>query len=97
MRMSQLFGKTLREQPSDADTESHALLIRAGFVSQLMSGAYSFLPLGNRVRLKIENIIRNEMDSAGAQEILMPALQPLELWDQSGRSATMGEVLFSVS
>ena len=96
MRMSQLFGKTLREQPSDADTESHALLIRAGFVSQLMSGAYSFLPLGNRVRLKIENIIRNEMDSAGAQEILMPALQPLELWDQSGRSATMGEVLFQL-
>ena len=97
MRMSQLFGKTLREQPSDADTESHALLIRAGFVSQLMSGAYSFLPLGNRVRLKIENIIRNEMDSAGAQEILMPALQPLELWDQSGRSATMGEVLFQLA
>ncbi len=97
MRMSQLFGKTLREQPSDADTESHALLIRAGFVSQLMSGVYSFLPLGNRVRLKIENIIRNEMDSAGAQEILMPALQPLQLWDQSGRSATMGEVLFQLT
>ena len=97
MRMSQLFGKTLREQPSDADTVSHALLIRAGFISQLMSGAYSFLPLGNRVRLKIENIIRDEMDSAGAQEILMPALQPLELWDQSGRSATMGEVLFQLA
>ena len=97
MRMSQLFGKTLREQPSDADTESHALLIRAGFVSQLISGAYSFLPLGNRVRLKIENIIRDEMDLAGAQEVLMPALQPLELWDRSGRSTTMGEVLFQLT
>ncbi|MCK9487243.1 MAG: proline--tRNA ligase [Dehalococcoidia bacterium] len=96
MRMSRHFGHTLREFPTEADTPSHALLLRGGFVDQLMAGVYSFLPLGNRVRLKIERIVREEMDRAGGQEVRLPALQPIELWEQSGRKAGMGDVLFQL-
>jgi len=96
MRMSRLFGHTLREFPTEAETPSHGLLLRGGFIDQLMAGVYSFLPLGNRVRLKIERIIREEMDSTGAMEVRLPALQPIELWEQSGRKAAMGDVLFQL-
>src|SRR5690606_15363047 len=96
MRMSRLFGHTLREFPTEAETPSHALLLRGGFVDQLMAGVYSYLPLGNRVRLKIERVIREEMDRAGGMEVRLPALQPIELWEQSGRKADMGDVLFQL-
>ncbi len=92
MRMSQMFGHTLRETPGDAETPAHALLLRGGYIDQLMGGVYSFLPLGNRVRLRIEQIIREEMDRAGAQEVHLPAIQPVELWQQSGRDRM--DVLF---
>ena len=94
MRISKLFGKTLREVPADADTVSHQLLVRAGMINQLVAGVYSYLPLGWRVHRKIENIIRDEMDKAGGQEVNMPVLQPLELLEKSGRDTV--DVLFSL-
>jgi prolyl-tRNA synthetase len=94
MRMSGLFGKTLRNAPADADTANHQLMLRAALVQQLAAGVYSYLPIGWRVLRKIEQIIREEMDRAGGQEVVMPALQPAELWEASGRMATMGDVLF---
>ncbi len=94
--MSRLFGHTLREFPTEAETPSHALLLRGGFVDQLMAGVYSYLPLGNRVRLKIERVIREEMDRAGGQEVRLPTLQPIELWEESGRKQAMGDVLFQL-
>ena len=78
MRLSKLLGKTQREIPAEADTVSHRLLIRAGMVQQLAAGVYSYLPLAWRALKKIENIIRDEMDRAGGQELSMPVLQPLE-------------------
>ncbi len=97
MRMSRMFGRTLREMPGDAETASHALLLRGGYIDQLMSGVYSFLPLGQRVKLKVEQIVREEMDRAGAQEVHLPAIQPIELWEATGRKAQMGDVLFQLS
>jgi prolyl-tRNA synthetase len=94
MRVSRLFGKTLREVPADADTISHQYLLRAGMVSQLTTGVYSFLPLGKRVLAKIEDIIRDESNKAGGQEVIMPVLHPVEIWQKSGREASMGETLF---
>jgi prolyl-tRNA synthetase len=94
MRMSRLFGKTLRNAPAEAETANHQLMLRAGLVQQLAAGIYSYLPVGQRVMRKIEQIIREEMDRAGGQEIVMPALQPAELWDASGRAETMSDVLF---
>src|SRR6266542_3012042 len=94
MRLSQLFGRTLREDPSDADTASHRLLLRAGLIDQLAAGVYSLLPLPLRVQHKIERIVREEMDRAGAQEILMPVMIPLELFDQTGRNQEYGPELF---
>jgi prolyl-tRNA synthetase len=94
VRISKLFGKTLREVPADADTVSHRLLVRAGMVNQLVAGVYSYLPLGWRVLRKIENIIRDEMDKAGGQEINMPVIQPFEIWQQSGRDKM--DVLFTL-
>ena len=85
MRQSQLFTKTKREAPKDEEAINAQLLIRAGFVDKLMAGVYTFLPLGLRVLKKIENIVREEMDKAGGQEILMPALQPKENWEVTGR------------
>jgi len=96
VRVSRLFGKTIREVPADADTVSHQLLVRAGMVSQLAAGVYSYLPLGWRVLRKIENIIREEMNRAGGQELQMPVLQPLELWQQSGRDRAFGKGLFTL-
>lgn len=94
MRISKLFGKTLREVPADADNVSHRLLLRAGMINQLSAGTYSYLPLGWRVLRKIENIIREEMDDAGGQEVHLPVLQPYEMWQQSGRDKV--DVLFTL-
>jgi prolyl-tRNA synthetase len=94
MRMSRLFGKTQRNAPADADTANHQLMLRAGLVQQLAAGIYSYLPIGWRVLRKIEQIIREEMDRAGGQEVTMPVVQPAELWQESGRIETMGDVLF---
>ena len=88
MRLSRSFGKTLREAPSDADTISHQLLVRAGYIQQLAAGSYQFLPLGWRMQKKIVDIIREEMDAAGALEVSMPVIQPREIWEQSGRADT---------
>ncbi|MBI3324688.1 MAG: proline--tRNA ligase [Candidatus Omnitrophica bacterium] len=93
MRWSQLFLPTLREDPKDAEAVSHKLMVRAGLIRRLGSGAYSYLPLGFRVLQKVIGIVRDEMNRAGAQEVLLPALQPIELWKQTGRDALMGEVL----
>ena len=97
MRMSRMFGHTLREAPGDADTQSHALLLRAGYIDQLMAGVYSFMPLGWRVHRKIADIVREEMDRAGAQEVHLPAIHPIELWEQTGRKNAMGDVLFQLT
>ncbi len=97
MRFSQLFGKTLKEIPSEADTLSHQLLLRAGMIQQVAAGVYSYLPLGWRVLRKIEQIIREEMDKAGGQELMLPTLQPFELWEESGRYPSFGKTLFTVT
>jgi prolyl-tRNA synthetase len=94
MRWSQMHIPTLREDPADAGAPSHRLLLRAGYIRQLMAGHYSLLPLGQRVRLKVIGIIREEMDRIGAQEILMPVMHPAELWLLSGRWALMGDEMF---
>lgn len=93
MRQSQLFMPTLREVPADADVKSHQLLLRAGFIRQNAAGIYSFLPLGKKVLHKIENIVREEMNRAGSQEMMMPALQLAELWQESGRWYSYGPEL----
>ena len=96
MRASQLFFPTLREVPAEAELISHQLLLRGGFIRRLAAGVYSFLPLGWRVLHKVEQIIREEMDRAGAQELLLPTLHPVELWTASGRAATWGPELIRV-
>lgn len=93
MKQSQSFIPTLREVPADAEVKSHQLLLRAGFIRQSASGVYTFLPLGQRVLRKIEAIIREEMNRAGAIELLMPALQQAELWQESGRWYSYGPEL----
>lgn len=93
MRWSQLFLPTLREDPKDAEAISHKLMLRAGLIRRLGSGAYSYLPLGVRALQRVTGIIREEMDRAGAQECLLPVLQPIELWRATGRDALMGDVL----
>ena len=94
MRMSRLMVKTLREAPAEAELPSHRLLLRAGLIVPLAAGLYCFTPLGWRVHKRLETIIREEMDRYGAQEVHLPALHPLETWEQSGRATTMGPVLF---
>ncbi len=93
MRMSGLFVQTLREFPSDAEVISHKLLVRAGYIRKLANGIYNYLPLMQRVLKKIEDIVREEMDAAGAQELLMPFVQPAELWQESGRWEVYGKEL----
>jgi prolyl-tRNA synthetase len=93
MRMSRLFGKTLRDAPADAESANHQLMLRAGLVQQLAAGIYSYLPVGWRVMRKIEQIIREEMDRIGGQEVVMPVMHPAEMWEASGRMATMSDVL----
>ncbi len=97
MRVSKLFGKTLRQVPAEAESVSHQLLLRAGMVAQEAAGVYSYLPLGWRVLRKIESIIRDEMDKAGGQEVMLPVLQPLEFWQQSGRDVSFGKSLFTLT
>jgi prolyl-tRNA synthetase len=94
MRWSKMHIPTLRDDPADAGAPSHRLLLRAGYIRQLMAGHYSLLPLGQRVRLKVIGIIREEMNGIGAQEILMPVMHPAELWVKSGRWELMGEEMF---
>ncbi len=94
MHWSQLLIPTLKEVPSDAEIVSHQLLLRAGLIRKLTGGLYTFLPLGLRVLRKVERIVREEMNRAGAQEVLMPALQPPEIWQKSGRYETAKEVFF---
>ncbi len=94
MKSSELFYPTLREVPSEAEIISHQLLLRAGFIRKTSGGVYTYLPLGYRVIRKIENIVREEMDRAGGQEVLMPIVQPAELWQKSGRWEVYGEEMF---
>ena len=94
MKFSQLISRTMRGEPAEAETASHRLMLKAGMILQVASGIYSYLPLAWRSLRKIENIIRDEMDSAGGQEVRMPVLQPLELWEETDRRAAFGENLF---
>jgi prolyl-tRNA synthetase len=96
MRWTQTLIPTLREAPADAEILSHKLLLRAGLLRKLAGGVYTFLPLGLRALRKVEQIVREEMDRAGAIEVLLPALQPPEIWQQSGRYETAAEVLYKV-
>lgn len=97
MRTSQYLIQTLKETPSDAELISHQLMLRAGLIRKLASGLYSWMPLGLRVLRKVENIVREEMNSNGAQELLMPVVQPAELWEESGRWAQYGPELLRIS
>ena len=96
MRWSQVFIPTLREAPADAEATSHKLLVRGGFIRQLAAGSYIMLPLGQRVRLKIAGIIREEIDAIGGQEMVLPTLHPAEIWKKSGRYEQMGDNLFKL-
>jgi len=95
--MSQLMTKTLRQAPAEADTVSHQLLVRAGMIHQVASGIYAYLPLGWRVLRNLEQIIREELDGAGGQEVSMPVLQPHELWQRTGRDQAFGQSLFTLT
>ncbi len=94
MRLSHYLVPTLKEEPAEAETLSHRLMLRAGLIRQLTAGVYSYLPLGWRTLRKIEQIVREEMDRIGSQELYFPALQPAELWDETGRRKVMDEILF---
>ena len=97
MRLSRMFGKTLRSEPAEAESISHRLMLKAGMVHQVSAGVYSYMPLAWRVLRKIENIIREEMNAAGGQEVRMPVIQPLELWETSGRASAFGDNLFKLN
>jgi len=94
MRWSRYFIPTLREDPADAEVISHKLLLRAGIIRQLSAGMYSYLPLGQRIALKVMNILREEMNAIGGQEFYLPALQPAEIWQESGRWFAIGDDMF---
>jgi prolyl-tRNA synthetase len=96
MRMSSLFVRTLRDDPADAEVPSHKLMVRAGLIRRVASGIYSWLPLGNRALRNVAQIVREEMDAAGAQEVTLPIAQPLDLWRQSGRDEAYGPMMFRV-
>lgn len=96
MKQSQIFAPTLREVPNDAEVMSHKMLLRAGYIRQLSSGMYAYLPLAKRVLMNIENIIREELDRIGAVEMELPILLPVELWEESGRYETYGEDLMTM-
>lgn len=97
MKTSELFFPTLREVPSEAEIISHQLLLRAGFIRRTTAGVYSYLPLGYKVIKKIMNIVREEMDRAGGQEVMMPIIQPAELWQKSGRWDVYGDEMFRLA
>src|SRR3712207_2078650 len=94
MRWSNFFIPTLKENPADAESASHKLLLRAGLIRQLAAGIYSYLPLAQLVINKINQIIREEMQGIGGQEFFLPALNPREIWDETGRWTVMGENMF---
>jgi len=94
MLQSKFFAKTLRDAPKEAEAVSHKLLLKAGFIEQCTAGVYSFLPLGFRVSQKLENIIRNKMNSIGGQEVFLPTIQPKNLWQETGRWTTIDPPLF---
>lgn len=96
MKLSQYFLPTLKEAPSDAEVISHKLMLRSGMIKKVASGIFTYLPLGYRVLKKVENIIREEMNRSGAHELLMPVLQPSELWEESKRWGQMGKELFRI-
>ena len=96
MRLSKYYIKTLKETPKEAEVISHKLLLRAGMIKRVASGIYTYLPLGLKALRKVENIVREEMDRAGSQEIFMPVLQPAELWKESGRWDVMGEEMMRI-
>src|SRR6201996_9572802 len=97
MRLSAFFLPLIRENPSEAQIVSHRLMLRAGMVRQSSAGIYSWLPLGLRVLRKVERIVREEQDRAGAQEILMPTIQPAELWRESGRYEDYGKEMLRIT
>ncbi len=94
MRVSNLLSKTLRQDPAEAETASHRLMLKAGMIAQVAAGVYAYLPLAQRSLRKIETIIREEMDAAGGQEVHLPALQPLETWHETGRDDAFGQTIF---
>ena len=94
MRYSNLFPKTIKEAPKDEVAVNAKLLLRVGFIDKLMAGSYTLLPLGRRVERKIEQIVREEMDKTGAQEILMPLLHPKDIWNETGRWDSAKEVMY---
>jgi prolyl-tRNA synthetase len=96
MKYSQMFPKTLREPPKDAVTSNHKLLVQAGFVDQLMAGSWTLLPLGWRVANKIMQIVREEMNAIGSQEIQMPLMHPKEIWNETGRWDSAAEVMYQL-
>ena len=91
MRMSRLFSTTLREDPSEAEIASHRLLLRAGFIQQLGAGIFSYLPLARRAMTRIENILREEINTIGGQELTMPIVHPADLWQETGRWHQIGD------
>src|SRR4030043_319887 len=94
MLQSKLFPKTRKEAPKDAESTNHKLLVRGGFIDQLMAGSWTLLPLGWRVVDKINQIIREEMNAIGGQEMLMPLLQPRSIWDATGRWEKAKEIMY---
>ncbi|MEE8445439.1 MAG: proline--tRNA ligase, partial [Alphaproteobacteria bacterium] len=96
MRLSRLFLPTLKEDPAEAQIASHRLMLRAGMVRQATAGIYSWLPMGLRVLRKIEQIVRDEQDAAGCQELLMPTIQPADLWRESGRYDGYGKEMLRI-
>ena len=96
MRFSKSFIPTLKETPSDATVTSHILMLRAGMIRMLSAGIYSFLPTGYRVIRKISEIIREEMNAIGGQEFYLPALNPKELWEETGRPEAFGDIRFQI-
>src|SRR5450756_1917505 len=90
LRMSAIYAPTLKEDPTEAELASHRLLLRAGMIRKTAAGIYSYLPLGWRAIVKIEDIVREEMDAIGSQELLLPIVQPAELWQESGRWSAYG-------
>ena len=96
MKLTQFFLATIKEAPSEAEVVSHQLMMRAGMIKKLGAGIYTWMPLGVRVLRKVEQIVREEMNAAGAVELLMPVIQPAELWQESGRWDKMGPEMMRV-
>src|SRR5471030_1035584 len=96
MRVTQFFLSTLREAPADAEVASHKLMLRAGMIRRLAAGIYTWMPLGLRIVRKVEAIVREEMNRAGAVELSMPVVQPAELWQESGRWEEYGPELLRI-